>query len=59
MIFAPAARWLWREMGLSVELSAAPALAALRSGQVQIAASDCVGVLVCGAGTDGMTVTQA
>lgn len=50
-----AARWLWREMSLGVELSAAAALAALRTGRVEIARDENVCALVCGAGTDGMT----
>jgi len=48
-----AARWLWFEMGLSVELSAAAALAALRTGAYLPAAGETVCALVCGAGPDG------
>jgi threonine dehydratase len=51
---ADAARWLWLEMGLAVELSAGAALAALRTGQVPVLPEDTVGILVCGAGTDGI-----
>jgi len=45
-----AARWLWFELGIAAELSGAAALAALRTGRVR---GGHVGVLVCGAGTDG------
>jgi threonine dehydratase len=48
-----AARWLWFEMGLSVELSAAAALAALRTGRYRPRAGENVCVVVCAAGTDG------
>jgi len=51
---AEAARWLWLEMGLAVELSAAAALAALRQGLLEVSTSETVGILVCGAGTDGI-----
>ena len=48
-----AARWLWFEMGLSVELSAAAALAALRTGRYLPAEGENVCAVVCGAGPDG------
>ncbi len=48
-----AARWLWFEMGIAAELSGAAALAAVLTGQVQSTGK--IGVLVCGAGTDGLT----
>ncbi len=49
-----AARWLWEEMGVAAELSGAAAMAALLSNKVQIAPTQKVCVLVCGAGTEGM-----
>lgn len=49
-----AAKWLWQEMGIAAELSGSAALAALLSGKVKVNPSDRVGVLVCGAGGDGM-----
>ena len=49
-----AARWLWFEMGLAVELSAAAAVAALRVGRYVPGDGEQVCALVCGAGTDGM-----
>ena len=48
-----AARWLWFEMGLAVELSAAAAAAALRTGRYRPAEGEQVCAVVCGAGTDG------
>ena len=48
-----AARWLWFEMGLSVELSAAAALAALRTGRYRPSDGETVCAVVCGAGPDG------
>ncbi|WP_119168572.1 threonine ammonia-lyase [Algihabitans albus] len=49
-----AAVWLWRECGVAAELSGAAALAALMSGCLPEAEAARVGVVVCGAGTDGM-----
>lgn len=49
-----AARWLWREFGVGVELSAAAAVAALRTGRVAPAVDEITCALVCGAGRDGM-----
>jgi threonine dehydratase len=48
-----AARWLWFEMGIAAELSAAAALAALRTRRYVPRAGERVCALVCGAGTDG------
>ena len=50
-----AARWLWFEMGLSVELSAAASLAALRTGRYAPGHDENVCAVVCGAGPDGLT----
>ena len=50
-----AARWLWFELGIAAELSGAAALAALMAGRVETAAGTSVTVLVCGAGTDGLS----
>jgi threonine dehydratase len=49
-----AARWLWFELGLGADLSGAAAVAALRTGKVRFGADRVVGVLVCGAGPDGL-----
>ncbi len=49
-----AARWLWFEAGIAVELSAAAAIAALRTGAVTTRKGEQVCALICGAGTDGM-----
>ncbi len=48
-----AARWLWFEMGIGVELSGAAALAALQSGAVSFSPDTNVAVVICGAGSDG------
>lgn len=50
-----AARWLWFEMGLGVELSAGAAVAALRTGAYRPQSGENLCAIVCGAGTDGMT----
>jgi len=50
-----AARWLWFEMGLGVELSAGAAVAALRTGAYRPTPGENICAVVCGAGTDGMT----
>jgi len=47
-----AARWLWSNCGLGVELSAAAAIAALRSGQMS-SSGERIGAIICGAGLDG------
>lgn len=49
-----AARWLWFELGIAVELSAAAAIAALMTGRTEIPAEARVTALICGAGTDGL-----
>lgn len=49
-----AAHWLWTEFGVAAELSGAAAFAALHSGKIQTQPSQKIGVLVCGAGTDGI-----
>jgi threonine dehydratase len=49
-----AAAWLWFEFGIAADLSGAAAIAALRSGQVALAAGAVAGALVCGAGLDGV-----
>jgi threonine dehydratase len=48
-----AARWLWREFGLGVELSAAAAIAALQAGVYVPAPGAVCTALICGAGSDG------
>jgi threonine dehydratase len=49
-----AARWLWFEFGLAADASGAAAVAALRSGRVDVRSGERVCALVCGAGTDGI-----
>jgi threonine dehydratase len=49
-----AARWLWFEMGLAVDMSGAASIAALRSGRVCPRKGEQVCALVCGAGPDGL-----
>jgi threonine dehydratase len=49
-----AAQWLWREMGIGVELSSAAAVAALLNSKVALPANANVCAVVCSAGTDGM-----
>ncbi|WP_420408445.1 threonine ammonia-lyase [Hoeflea sp.] len=49
-----AARWLWFELGMAADLSGAAAIAALRSGKVQLKSGDRAGALICGAGLDGV-----
>ncbi|MBT4044071.1 MAG: pyridoxal-phosphate dependent enzyme [Rhodospirillaceae bacterium] len=48
-----AARWLWREFGLGVELSAAAAIAALQAGVYVPAPGAVCTALICGTGSDG------
>ncbi len=50
---AEAARWLWFELGIAAELSGAAAMAALLQGRISVEPEMTVGVLVCGAGSDG------
>jgi len=49
-----AARWLWFEMGLGVELSAGAAVAALLTGAYRPSPGENLCAIVCGAGTDGI-----
>ncbi len=49
-----AARWLWSELGIAAELSGAAAMAALLQARVRVQPEEKVGVLVCGAGRDGV-----
>jgi threonine dehydratase len=49
-----AAQWLWFELGLAVELSAAAGIAALREGAYSPTPDEKVSVVICGAGTDGI-----
>ena len=50
-----AARWLWFELGLAADLSGAAAVAALRSGRLELDAASNVCALVCGAGPEALT----
>jgi threonine dehydratase len=49
-----AARWLWFEMGLAIELSAGAAVAALRTGAYRPSPDENICAVVCGSGTDGL-----
>ncbi|MBN8999106.1 MAG: pyridoxal-phosphate dependent enzyme [Rhizobiales bacterium] len=49
-----AAKWLWFEFGIAADLSGAAALAALKSGLVQVRPGESVCALVCGAGPEGI-----
>jgi threonine dehydratase len=48
-----AAKWLWKELGISVELSAAAGVAAVMNDRLGDPNPGRVGVIVCGTGTDG------
>lgn len=48
-----AARWMWRNTGLAVELGAATAVAAVRNGRVRLGDGKAV-VVLCGSGNDGL-----
>jgi threonine dehydratase len=50
-----AAKWLWFESGLAVDLSGAASVAALLSGRIAAPAGSKVCALVCGAGADGIS----
>ena len=54
-----AARHIWFEMGLALELGAGAALAALRTGRYRPQSGESVCAVVCGAGTDGITASRA
>src|SRR5260221_396881 len=47
-----ASQWLWFELGIAADLSAAAAIAALRSGQITLRGGGKVCQLICGAGDD-------
>jgi threonine dehydratase len=49
-----AARWLWLELGIAVELSGAASVAAWLSGKVRVRAEESVCGLICGAGSEGV-----
>jgi threonine dehydratase len=49
-----AARWLWFEMGVAAELAGAAGLSAVKTGRIPVEPGESVGVLVCGAGSDGI-----
>jgi len=53
-----AARWLWSEMGLAVELAGAAALAALATRVYVPDAGEAVVAVICGAGIDGLDNEQ-
>ncbi len=49
-----AARWLWDELGVAAELSAAAGVAALMAGAIATRPGERVCALICGAGTAGL-----
>jgi threonine dehydratase len=49
-----AARWLWRELGIAAEMSAAAAVAAWLTGRVPGLDGGEVCAVVCGVGTAGL-----
>jgi threonine dehydratase len=49
-----AARWLWFELGIASDLSGAAGVAALRTGRLPTPRDAHFGILVCGAGPDGI-----
>ncbi len=50
-----AARWLWFELGIAADLSGAAGIAALREGKVEVPSGAKVCVLICGAGSEGLS----
>ena len=53
-----AVRWLWFEFGIAADLSGAASVAALRSGRVRPRPGERVCGLVCGAGSEGVTIAS-
>ena len=51
---AAAARWLWQEIGIAAELSAAAAVAAWLNGRVPMGEAESICALVRGSGTAGL-----
>ncbi len=49
-----ASKWLWNNCGIATELSAAAAVAALQFGKFETSTTDKIGVIICGAGLDGI-----
>lgn len=49
-----ASRWLWSELGIAAEMAAAAGIAALQRGLIKDIEGAAIGVLVCGAGMDGL-----
>jgi threonine dehydratase len=50
------ARWLWFEMGVAAELSGAAAVAALLAGKVHFLPAQKVCAIICGTGSDGISL---
>lgn len=50
-----AARWLWQQFGIAAELAGAAGAAALLNGRFPVRSDEKVCVLVCGAGSDGIS----
>lgn len=55
----PAAEWLWRHVGLAVELGAATAAAAVLNGHIALRPDERTVVVLCGSGNDGLGAAQA
>jgi threonine dehydratase len=49
-----AASWLWNELGVAAELSAAAGIAALTTGKIELCPGEKICALICGAGTAGL-----
>ena len=49
-----AAQWLWFEMGQSVELAGAAAVAAIQTGKASAPDDQTIAAVVCGTGTAGV-----
>jgi threonine dehydratase len=50
-----AARWLWQQFGVAAELAGAAGAAALLNGRIPVRTDEKVCVLICGAGSDGVS----
>ena len=49
-----AASWLWKDLGVAVELSAAAGIAAIMTDRLGVDDPGRIGVIICGTGTDGI-----
>ena len=49
-----AARWIWANTGLAIELGAATSVAAVRDGTIKTGKGERVAIVLCGSGDDGL-----